>query len=87
MVTQQLQNFARQSIFDALAALFLLPEEADRVLSRYEDALPAAAGLAAELGVDPFPSNARPLARCPRSWNSNASTPASFSTRAKAPSL
>ena len=54
MVTQLLQNFARQSIFDALAALFLRPEEPD-TLPRLREAMQAAAGLATELGIDPTP--------------------------------
>ena len=61
MVTQQLQNFARQSIFDALSALFLRPEEPD-TLPRLLDAMSAASGLANELGVDPTPFEA--LANC-----------------------
>lgn len=57
MVTQQLQNFARQSIFDALSALFLRPEEPE-TLPRLLDAMHAASGLANELGVDPAPFEA-----------------------------
>ncbi len=51
MVTQQLQDFARQSVYDALSALFLQPE-AKGVYERYADAMRAAAGLAAELGTN-----------------------------------
>ena len=57
MVTLQLQNFARQSIFDALSALFLRPEEPE-TLPRLLDAMHAASGLANELGVDPAPFEA-----------------------------
>ena len=56
MVTQQLQDFARQSVYDALSALFLQPE-AKGVYGRYADAM-RAAGLAAELGANPAPFEA-----------------------------
>lgn len=57
VVTQQLQDFARQSVFDALSAIFLQPEAAD-AYERYADAMQAAAGLAVELGVNPAPFEA-----------------------------
>ena len=43
MVTQQLQDFARQSVYDALSALFLQPE-AKGAYENYVEAMRAAAG-------------------------------------------
>ena len=54
MVTQQLQDFARQSVYDALSALFLQPE-AKGAYENYVEAMRAAAGLAAELGTNAAP--------------------------------
>ena len=54
VVTKQLQNFARQTVFDTLSALFIRPEGED-TLQRYKEMLPAAAALAAELGTDSKP--------------------------------
>ena len=54
MVTHQLQNFARQSVFDALSGLFIRPED-EGTVRRYQSALSAAAALAAELGTDSKP--------------------------------
>ena len=51
MVTQQVEQLARQSYFDALAELFVAPDHAD-TYDRLRDALHAVAGLAAEVGVD-----------------------------------
>lgn len=51
MVTQQVEQLARQSYFDALAELFVAPNHAD-TYDRLRDALHAVAGLAAEVGVD-----------------------------------
>ena len=51
MVTQQVEQLARQSYFDALAELFVAPDHAD-TYDRLQDALHAVAGLAAEVGVD-----------------------------------
>ena len=57
MVTQQLQDFARQSVYDALSALFLQPE-AKGAYENYVEAMRAAAGLAAELGTNAAPFEA-----------------------------
>ena len=57
MVTQQLQDFARQSVYDALSALFLQPE-AKGAYENYVEAMRAAAGLAAELGTNAAPFGA-----------------------------
>lgn len=57
MVTKQVENFARQSIFDALSGLFVQPE-GEGVLERYRASLEAAAGLAAEIGADAAPFEA-----------------------------
>ncbi|MFU0841342.1 MAG: hypothetical protein ACFWTZ_01775 [Burkholderia sp.] len=54
MVTHQLENYARQSLFDALAGLFIRPED-DSALPRWNKALTAAAGLASEYGLDAAP--------------------------------
>ena len=51
MVTQQVEQLARQSYFDAVAELFVAPDHAD-TYDRLQDALHAVAGLAAEVGVD-----------------------------------
>lgn len=51
MVTQQVEQLARQSYFDALAELFVAPDHAD-TCDRLRDALHAVAGLATEVGVD-----------------------------------
>lgn len=51
MVTHQLENYARQSLFDALAGLFIRPEDSS-ALPRWGKALTAAAGLASEYGLD-----------------------------------
>lgn len=57
MVTQQLQDFARQSVYDALSALFLQPE-AKGAYENYVEAMRAAAGLATELGTNAAPFEA-----------------------------
>lgn len=57
MATPRLENYARQSVFDALAALFIRPETSG-VLERFSDAARIAGALAAELGMDPAPMDA-----------------------------
>lgn len=54
MATPRLENYARQSVFDALAALFIHPETSG-VIERFQDAVKIAGALAAELGMDPAP--------------------------------
>lgn len=50
MVTPQVEQFARQSYFDALAEVFVAPDNADTI-ARLEDAFRATVALAAEVGV------------------------------------
>lgn len=57
MATPRLENYARQSVFDALAALFIRPETFG-VLERFTDAVRITGALAAELGMDPGPMDA-----------------------------
>ena len=50
MATPRLENYARQSVFDALAALFIRPDAAG-VLERWADAVKVTAALAGEVGM------------------------------------